>query len=79
MKKLPMIKQRKKPDARLFTMLSLVALMLAVSFWGQKATAPETVRRTESNTPAHSRASKSAVYSRHTHCAACAVPSPNAS
>ena len=43
MKKLPMIKQRKKPDARLFTMLSLVALMLAVSFWGQKAAAPASV------------------------------------
>ena len=43
MKKLPMIKQRKKPDARLFTMLSLVALMLSVSFWGQKAAAPASV------------------------------------
>lgn len=37
MKKLPMITQRKKPDGRFFTLFGLVALMLAVSWWGQTA------------------------------------------
>lgn len=43
MKKLPMITQRKKPDARMLTMFSLVALMLAVTFWGRTAAQPAAV------------------------------------
>lgn len=43
MKKLPMITQRKKPDARMLTMFSLVALMLAVTFWGRTAAQPVAV------------------------------------
>lgn len=43
MKKLPMITQRKKPDTRMLTMFSLVALMLAVTFWGRTAAQPVAV------------------------------------
>lgn len=55
MKKLPMITQRKKPDARFFTLFGLVALMLAVSYWGQmgvrQASVTVPVERVPLNTP----------------------------
>ena len=37
MKKLPKLTQKRKPDARLITMLGFVALLVAVSYWGQTA------------------------------------------
>ena len=37
MKKLPKLTQKRKPDARLITMLGFVVLLVAVSYWGQTA------------------------------------------
>ena len=36
MKKLPKLTQKRKPYARLITMLGFVVLLVAVSYWGRR-------------------------------------------